>query len=254
MKCILIIAGSDTSGGAGIQADIKTAYKLGYHAVTIISALTAQNSLKVSDIMPVSGEFILKQMNTVLEDIKPDAVKIGMLFSINAIKKVAETISKYNLSPVVLDPILKASTGAWLLEKGNMEELKNRLFPLVDVITPNIYEAELLSNVKIKNMNDIESAAKILNKMGSQVVITGYHIKDEVIDIGYNGKDFFYIKDKSIDAKNAHGSGCIYSTSLSIFIAEGYSLTKAARLAHDFTKDAIKKGYSLGKGSGPAVP
>lgn len=255
MKCILVIAGSDSIGGAGIQADIKTAYKLGYHAVTVISALTAQNSLKVSDIMSVPDEFISKQINTILEDIRPDTVKIGMLFSIDAIEEVSEAILRYNLSPVVLDPILKASTGAWLLEKENIEELKRLLFPLVYVITPNVSEAELLSGVKINNLRKAEDAARTLKEMGPNVIITGYYTKDNnMVDIVYDGKGFFYIKDLVIDARNSHGSGCVFSTSLSIFIAEGHSLIQAAELAHNFTKEAIKRGYTLGKGAGPVMP
>jgi len=256
MKCILVIAGSDSSGGAGIQADIKTAYRLKYHAMTIISALTAQNSLKVADIMPIPEEFISKQLHVVLEDILPDAVKIGMLFSTDAVKVVSDVLSKKKLSPVVLDPVIKASTGAMLLKQESILLIKNRLFPLVDVITPNVSEAESLSGVRIKNLQDVEKSALVLYKTGvKQVIITGFCSEDKIVDVGYDGKDFFYIEDKPLlSASHSHGSGCVYSTSLAIFLAEGYSLQHAASLAHKFTMNAIRKGYPLGKGSGPVCP
>ncbi|RLB11217.1 MAG: bifunctional hydroxymethylpyrimidine kinase/phosphomethylpyrimidine kinase [Deltaproteobacteria bacterium] len=255
MKSILVIAGSDSCGGAGIQADIKAAYKLRYHAMTVISALTAQNTVKVADIMPVPEEFISKQLHVVLEDVMPDAVKIGMLFSTAAIKVVSDVLSKKKLFPVVLDPLLRASTGAMLLKQEGILCLK-RLFPQVDVITPNIYEAGLLSGIEIKHIKDVEKAALVLHKTGAKkVIITGFCSKDKIIDVGYDGKDFFYIEDKPLlSALHSHGSGCVYSTSLAIFLAEGYSLKQAASLAHKFTMNAIRQGYPLGKGSGPVCP
>ena len=252
MKCILIIAGSDSSGGAGIQADIKTAYKLGYHPATVISALTAQNSTGVRDIMPIPKEFIAKQINALLEDITPNAVKIGMLFSLDAIKLVAETISDF--SPIVLDPIIRASTGSLLLKEGGTEYMKQKLFPMVDLITPNRDEAEILSGVNIRNLDDMQNAAKILHALGTDVVITGYHEKDKVIDLAYDGKDFFFIEDEAIETRHGHGTGCVFSTSIAIFMAQGDSLQNAAQLAHKFTKEAINRAYPLGRGSGPVFP
>ena len=255
MKCILVIAGSDSSGGAGIQADIKTAYKLKYHAMTVICALTAQNSLTVAEIMSVPEKFISKQLYVVLKDTLPDAVKIGMLFSADAIKAVSDALSRYKLSPVVLDPLLRASTGPYLLKQDALLLLK-RLFCQVDVITPNVYEAEQLSGVEIKDLKDVEKAALVLHKIGAKrIIITGFRLQEKIVDVGYDGKNFFYIEDEAIlSTPHSHGSGCIYSTSLAIFLAEGLSLQQAASSAHEFTKNAIKNGYPLGKGSGPVCP
>ncbi len=254
MRSILIIAGSDSCGGAGIQADIKAAYRLGYHPMTVISALTAQNSIGVFDIMPVPREFISKQMNVILDDIMPDAVKIGMLFSIDAIAAVADMLLMYDLSPVVLDPLIQASTGAALLERGGMDRIKEKLFPIVSLITPNRHEAELLLNIKIDTLRELEEAAKALYDMGTMVVITGYCERDKVIDLAYDGRNFFYIEDKAIDIRHGHGSGCVFSTSIAIYLAEGKPLQRAVQLAHEFTKQAIKRGYPLGRGSGPVFP
>ena len=253
MKCILIIAGSDPSGGAGIQADIKTAYKLGYYPMTVISALTAQNSFKISDMMSIPKEFVLKQMSIILEDRIPDAVKIGMLFSADIIREVKEMLLRYKLSPIILDPLCRASTGAPLLEKG-AENMLKELFPIVDIITPNRSEAEFFAGIKISTQKDLEKAAKMLYSMGTKVLITGYKKRDKIIDLIYDGKDFFYVEDNIIDARNSHGSGCVFSTSLSIFIADGKPLIEAAQLAHIFTKEAIKKGCAIGKGPGSVMP
>lgn len=256
MKSILIIAGSDSSGGAGIQADIKTAYKLGYHPATVISALTAQNSVRVLDIMPIPKRFILNQIKAVLEDMVPDAVKIGMLFSLDAITAVVDMFSANKIYPIVLDPLIQASTGAALLEEGGIEKIKKVLFPTVNIITPNKYEAELLSNIKISNLKDLENAAMALHEEGAGlgVVITGYYKKDRIIDLIYDGRDLVYIEDSALDITHGHGSGCVFSTSMAIFLSEGNSFQKAAQLAHEFTKSAIKRGHPLGKGSGPVYP
>jgi len=254
MKCILIIAGSDSCGGAGIQADIKAAYKLRYHAATVISAITAQNSTSVVDIMPVDEDFIFKQLKAVLDDIVPDAVKIGMLFSAKAISVVLEFLKKYNLHPVVLDPIVKASTGASLLEEDGIDSLK-RLFLAADVITPNSWEAAFFTDMNINSIDDMKRAAISLYKTGAKnIVITGFSKEKEIFDLIYDGKQFSYIKDIKASYLHTHGSGCVYSTSLSIFLAEGYPLKDAALLAHNFTKEAILKGYPMGKGSGPVFP
>ncbi len=254
MKCIMIIAGSDSSGGAGVQADIKTAYKLGYHPATVISALTAQNSVGIQDIIPVPKEFISKQINAILEDMTPEAVKIGMLFSIDAIKLLADIFSVHGLSPIVLDPIIRASTGAFLLEEGGIEEMKRKLFPTVTLITPNKYEAEILSGININSLRDMEEAARILHDFGTEVVITGHYERDKVFDLAYDGMDSFFIEDEAIDTRHGHGSGCVFSTSIAIFLSQGIPLPSATRFAHKFTREAIKKAYSIGKGSGPVLP
>jgi len=254
MKSILVIAGSDSISGAGIQADIKTAYKLNYHALAVITALTAQNSVEILDIMPVSENFFKKQIKAVLDDVIPDSVKIGMLFSKKIIRILCEILPIYDLHPIVLDPIIKSSTGYMLLEEGGIEELK-KLFSISDVITPNVNEAEELTKTRIRSLKDMEKAVSILYETGAKnVVITGLKIKDRIFDLVYDGREIDVIEDEVIISKNSHGSGCVYSTSFSIFLEKGYSLREAARLSHHFTKDAIKRGYPLGRGSGPVFP
>ena len=254
MKSILVIAGSDSISGAGIQADIKTAYKLNCHALSVITALTAQNSLEILDIMPISEGFFRKQIKAVLDDVTPDSVKIGMVFSKGIIRLLREILPAYDLHPIVLDPIIRSSTGYMLLEEGGVEELK-RLFPISDVITPNASEAEELTKTRIRSLEDMERAASILHEAGAKnVVITGLKMRDRIFDLIHDGREIDVIEDEIITSKNSHGSGCICSTSLSIFLERGLSLKEAAQLSHQFTKDAIKRGYPLGRGSGPAFP
>ena len=255
MKCLLAIAGSDSCAGAGIQADIKTAYKLNYHAVTVISALTAQNSVDVLDIMAVPQDFIYKQLKAILDDIVPDATKIGMLFSSEAIEIVSEVLLKNRLPCIVLDPLVRSSTGKMLLDENGICKLKKRLFPVVDLITPNVYEAEILTETKIKNLKDMEKASIILYEAGAKnVIITGYHKRGKIIDMVFDGRDFFYIKDTLLPSQHNHGSGCVYSSSIAIYMSQGHPLKKAATFAHDFTKEAIMHGYPMGKGSGSVFP
>jgi hydroxymethylpyrimidine/phosphomethylpyrimidine kinase len=254
MKYILTIAGSDSCGGAGIQADIKTITALGAHALTAITAVTAQNSLSVTDIYELPGEFISRQVETVLEDIVPDAVKIGMLPSVHAIEVVAKLIERYGLKNVVTDTVMKASTGGALMDASAVTLLKEALFPLVKLVTPNLHEAGVLIGHEVNNIDDMERAAEELQKLGPDVVIKGGHLEGDCTDLFYDGRKTCHFYGPRIAGENTHGTGCVFSSSLAAFLAFGEEMVDAVRLAHDFTRHAIERGYPCGMGRGAVYP
>lgn len=251
IKSILIIAGSDSCGGAGMQADIRTLTSLGFHPLSVLTALTAQNSMGINDIYPIPSAFVLKQLETIITDIPVQAVKVGMLFSIANIKEIANFIKSHKLPHVVLDPILSASTGISLLEYKAIPVLKEILLPFANVVTPNIHEAAILAGTRIRNQKDMFQAAKLIKEMGPDVVITGGHLGKEPIDIVYDGNNFQQISGSRLDTPHTHGSGCVFSSALAAFLSQKNDLIKAAELAHDFVRHAIKQGYPCGSGSGP---
>jgi len=254
MRYVLTIAGSDSCGGAGIQADIKTITSLGAHALTAITALTAQNSLGVSSVYEIPVKFISKQIDIVTEDILPDAIKIGMMPSCLVIETVAKVIRKYKFENVVVDPVMKASTGWDLMDSSAITSLKELLLPLSRVVTPNLYEAGTLAGSKVANLDEMEWAAKEIKKLGPDVIITGGHLEESCIDILYDGKDIHHFHGERIDTGNTHGTGCVFSSSLATFLAMGEDIVDAARHAHEFTRAAIEKGYSCGRGAGVVAP
>ena len=254
MKCVLVIAGSDPMGGAGVQADIKTITALGAHAATVISSLTAQNSKGVKGIHLVPSSFIKEQAKAVMEDIAPDAVKVGMLGSREAVIAVAELLIQYDIQPVVLDPVLEASAGGYLLEKGALEVLKTRLLPLPQVVTPNIPEAEALAGIEIKSQKDMMEAAKRIAKVGASVVITGGHLGEITADLVYDRGKFLWAEGQRLNLPNTHGTGCVFSSALTTYMAKGKSVFEATKMAHDFTRYAIINSYALGNRPGPVNP
>lgn len=254
MKYILSIAGSDSCGGAGIQADIKTITSLGAHPLTAITAVTAQNSLGIASIHRLPASFISKQIKTMLEDITPQAVKIGMLLTGAAVRAVAGMMKKYGISNLVLDPLLRASTGKRLLEPGAIPILRDVLFPLTRVVTPNIDEAEILTGKRIRNLKEMEEASKAIKELGPDVVITGGHLKDNCVDLLYDGKDIHHFSGSRLTIEHTHGSGCVFSTALATFLAMEGDIKRATRLAHDFTRKGIKDGYPCGRGAGVVRP
>ena len=254
MKGVLCIAGSDSGGGAGIQADIKTITSLGAHAFTVITALTAQNSLWVSAIHPVPPGFIARQIKAVVEDRPPDAVKVGMVFTSAAVKAVSRMIARYGLSPVVVDPVLRASTGRLLLEPGALRWLRERLLPLATVVTPNLHEAELLTGKRVRTLKEMERAAREIFRMGPQVVIKGGHLKGESSDVLFDGKDITVFPGKTIASAATHGTGCVFSSALATYLAMGETVREATQSAHDMVRRAIRGGYSMGRGAGPVAP
>ena len=254
MKYVLVIAGSDSSGGAGIQADLKTVTCLGAHALTAITAVTAQSSQRINSIHGIPAGFISRQVETILEDLTPDAVKIGMLYSADAVFEVADLISRHALKPVVIDPVLKASTGKELLGHEALSVLREKLFPLARAVTPNLNEAGLLSGIKVETIDHMIKAAEIIGRTGPDVIVTGGHLEGKCVDILYDGKDLDMFEGEKIDTPNTHGSGCIFSSALATFLAFGERMKTATKMAHDFTRRAIVEGYPCGKGAGPARP
>ena len=254
IRFILNIAGSDSCGGAGTHADIKTIGGLGCHAVTAITAVTAQNSQGVFAIHEVPEGFIALQIETIVKDLSPDAMKIGMLPSSLAIREVAEAIKKTGIKKIVLDPVIKATAGGNFLEDSSIPVMKEILFPLIRVITPNMDEAAVLAGTSVGNVKEMEEAAKKLKKLGPDVIITGGHLQESCIDLLYDGKNMHHFQDSRMDTPNTHGSGCVFSASVATFLALDYSVAESARFAHIYTRRAIERGYPLGHGPGPVNP
>jgi hydroxymethylpyrimidine/phosphomethylpyrimidine kinase len=253
MKYILTIAGSDSCGGAGIQADIKTITGLGAHALTAITAVTAQNSLGIRAIQKVPARFIAKQLETIVEDVTPDAVKIGMLYSEAAVRVVARFIKKYRPPHIVFDPVLVSSTGSMLLEPGTIPSLKELLLPLVDVVTPNLYESGILTNKVVNNIKGVAEAAREIKAMGPDAVITGGHLRGRCMDLLYDGKEAYRFYGSRIPTIHTHGTGCVFSTALATFLAMKNDMPTATKRAHEYTRCAIMKGYKCGRGAGPVL-
>jgi hydroxymethylpyrimidine/phosphomethylpyrimidine kinase len=254
MKYVLTIAGSDSSGGAGIQADIKTITSIGCHALTVVSAVTAQNSLEVKGVYPVPASFVARQFEAVMADIVPDAVKLGMILTSSAIKAVARLIGKYGVRALVIDPVLKSSTGSNLLEPEAAGVLVNILFPLARVVTPNLHEAEVLTGMKVRNLKEMEEASRVINASGPAVIIKGGHLRGESVDILFDGKKTYYFRGTRLKSPHTHGTGCVFSSALASFLALDCSLERATRKAHDFVRAAIKTAYPCGTGAGPVNP
>lgn len=253
----LTIAGSDSGGGAGIQADLKTFSAIGCYGMSVVTALTAQNTQGVTGIHPVPPEFVEKQMEAVFTDIGTDAVKIGMLFSVELIEVVARNLKRFKPSNIVLDPVMVAQSGDRLVQDEAIGAIKSLLLPLADVITPNIPEAEVMIGRELKTIEQIRGAAKDLAGQGCQsVLIKGGHSEgDESIDLYYMAKAdrFIELSGKRIKTKNTHGTGCTLSSAITAYLAKGTELPEAVKCAKKYIEGAIKAGaaYTLGKGSGP---
>ena len=248
----MTIAGSDSCGGAGIQADIKTITCNKVYAMSAITALTAQNTTGVFGIMEVEPEFLQKQIDAVVTDIFPDSVKVGMVSSAALIKTVAFSVKKYGLKNVVVDPVMVATSGAKLMGDDALEALKTELLPLATLVTPNIPEAEILSGIKILSEKDMESAAKkIFEQYGSAVLLKGGHSINDANDVLYAGKNFLWFLSERIENKNTHGTGCTLSSAIAANLAKGYPLEQAVEMAKAYISGALAAMLDLGKGSGP---
>jgi hydroxymethylpyrimidine/phosphomethylpyrimidine kinase len=250
---ILIIAGSDSSGGAGIQADIKTVTALGSYAMTAITAVTIQNTIGVKSIVPIDPKEISNQIEFTSNDIKPDAVKIGMLHSTKVIRSVIRSLDVIKVKKIILDPVMIAKGGAKLIDSNAVELLKNQLMKKVSLITPNIPEAEILTDTEIKTKEDMIFAASILIEMGAKnVFIKGGHLGSKVVqDIFVNKKEIMLIKNKRITTSNTHGTGCTLSSAISTFFACGKTLKKSCELATKYVNNSIRSNLNYGKGHGP---
>ena len=250
---ILVIAGSDSSGGAGIQADIKTITSLGSYAMTAITAVTIQNTTGVKSIVAIDPKEISNQIEFTSKDIKPDAIKIGMLHSTQVIKSVIRSLDFIKVKKIILDPVMIAKGGAKLIDDKAVELLKNELIKKVTLITPNIPEAEILTNTKIKTKEDMIFAASILINLGAKnVFIKGGHLDSKLVhDIFINKKEIMIIKNRKITTSNTHGTGCTLSSAISTFFACGKTLKKSCELATKYVNNSIKSNLNYGKGHGP---
>lgn len=252
MNTALTIAGSDSSGGAGIQADIKTMTANGVYGMSAITALTAQNTTGVTGIMDVTPEFLEKQIDAIFTDIFPDAIKTGMVSSSELIHVIADKLKQYNASNIVVDPVMVATSGAKLISDDAIETLKECLLPLATVITPNIPEAEVLSDMKIESEEDMEKAAKLIfEKFGCAVLCKGGHQVNDANDLLYSADGPVWFKGKRIDNPNTHGTGCTLSSAIASNLAKGESLENSVKNAKDYISGALAAMLDLGKGSGP---
>ena len=250
---ILIIAGSDSSGGAGIQADIKTVTTLGSYAMTAITAITIQNTTGVKSILPISGKDISNQIEFTAKDIKPDAVKIGMLHSESVIKSVIKSLKIINAKKIILDPVMVAKGGKKLIDDKAIKILKNKFLSKVNLITPNIPEAEVLTDLKITNIKDVILAGKKLLKLGARnVLIKGGHLKSKTVqDVFINKNGVKIFKNRKILTKNSHGTGCTLSSAITTYFACGKTLKKSCDMAIKYVNHSLRTQPNLGKGHGP---
>ncbi len=253
MNTALTIAGSDSSGGAGIQADIKTMTAHGVYAMSAITALTAQNTTGVTDIMEASPDFLEKQLDCIFTDIFPDAVKIGMVASSGLIQVIAGKLSFYQAKNIVVDPVMVATSGAKLIEDHAISTLKSELLPLADLITPNIPEAEILSDMTIVTTADMEkAAAHICERFACNVLLKGGHNINDANDLLYTREGYtVWFNGKRIDNPNTHGTGCTLSSAIASNLAKGLDLTTSVKYAKNYISGALAYGLNLGKGSGP---
>ena len=250
---ILIIAGSDSSGGAGIQADIKTVTALGSYAMTAITAVTSQNTTGVKSVIPIKPKEIEKQIEFSCIDIKPDAVKIGMLHSSKVILSTIKSLKKLKLKKIILDPVMVAKGGANLINSSAIRTLKSKLIKKAFLITPNIPEAEVLSGIKINTLDDVKIAGKILLKLGAKnVLIKGGHQNSKLVkDVYLNTREMIVFKNKRIKTRNTHGTGCTLSSAITTFFSCGKPLKISCDLGIKYVNQAIKSNLNYGKGHGP---
>lgn len=253
MKTVLSIAGSDCSGGAGIQADIKTitAHKL--YAMSVITALTAQNTTGVYGIHDIPSEFVANQLDCVFSDIHPDSVKIGMVSNVEIINIIAEKLIKYNAQNIILDPVMVSTSGSKLISDNAIEALTTKLFPLAAVITPNIPEAEALTGCTIKSRDCmVQVAEQIAEKLKTgAVLIKGGHFENRADDLLYLNGTSYWFEAEQIDTNNNHGTGCTLSSAIACNLAAGYTIEESVLNSKDYITGALKIGLNLGKGCGP---
>ena len=250
---ILIIAGSDSSGGAGIQADIKTVTSLGSYAMTAVTAITSQNTTGVKSVIPINPEEIEKQILFTCKDIRPDVIKIGMLHSTEVINSVIKCLKKIKFDKIVLDPVMVAKGGARLINKNAIKLLKYQLVKKAFLITPNIPEAEVLTNSTIKNFKDMHNSVHILSKLGvKNILLKGGHLNSRYsYDVLLTNKKLKVFKNKMIKTKNTHGTGCTLSSAIATFLSCGKPLKKSCELGIKYVNQAIKSNLVYGKGNGP---
>lgn len=252
MKKVLTIAGSDCSGGAGIQADLKTMSAHGVFAMSVIVSVVAENTARVISIEDISPKVIADQMDAVFEDIVPDAVKVGMLSTPACMQAVAQKLRQYQPPHVVIDPVMYAKNGAPLMNPDAVGALIEHVLPLATVLTPNIPEAECIAKMKIESVDDMEQAARKIHQMGCQnVLVKGGHAVGDALDVLFDGQSFFHFETARIDTKNTHGTGCTLSSAIASNLALGHSVQQAVKLAKDYVTEGIRHSLAIGKGYGP---
>lgn len=252
MKTALTIAGSDSCGGAGIQADIKTMTMNGVYAMSAVTALTAQNTMGVRAIQEAEPEFLKQQLDAVFEDIFPDAVKIGMVSSSELIRVIAERLRTYQAVNIVLDPVMVATSGSALMKTDAVQTLMEELLPLAILVTPNIPEAEILSGMVIRTIEEMEAAAKqIGDAHGCAVLLKGGHNVNDANDLLYTKGKFQWFQGKRIENPNTHGTGCTLSSAIASNLAKGFSMEESVERAKRYISGALSAMLDLGKGSGP---
>ena len=252
MKTVLTIAGSDCSGGAGIQADIKTITAHGLYAMSAITALTAQNTTGVYGIMESSADFLKNQLDCIFSDIYPDAIKIGMVSSKELINVIAEKLKEEKANNVVVDPVMVATSGSKLLADDAIDDFINNLIPLATIITPNIPEAEVLSNIKINSADDMITDAKIISKKyKGAILIKGGHELNTANDLLFKDGEYEWFYGERINNPNTHGTDCTLSSAIACYLAKGYTLSESVKNAKEYISGALKANLNLGKGSGP---
>ena len=248
----LTIAGSDSSGGAGVQADIKTMTANGVYAMSAITALTAQNTTGVQGIYEVTPEFLSLQLDSIFTDIRPDAVKIGMVSSTGLIKAIADKLKEYKAERIVVDPVMVATSGAKLIRDDAIAALKDLLLPLATVLTPNIPETEVLAEMPVRSSEDMVTAAGIISsRYGCAVLCKGGHSLNDANDLLCANGEYYWFNGKRIDNPNTHGTGCTLSSAIASNLAKGYDLKTSVERAKEYISGALAAMLDLGQGSGP---
>ena len=251
-KRVLTIAGSDSGGGAGIQADLKTFSAFGVYGMSVVTAVTAQNTLRVNGVVGVPADFVGLQIESVLADIGVDCVKTGMLYSPETVHAVALKLQGSPVPFIVVDPVLMAKDGSHLLQRRAVDVLKNELLPQATLFMPNIPEAEIFTDMPIDSADDMKTAARRIYKMGcGAVLVKGGHLKGEAVDVLFDGNAILPLSSPRIKTRNTHGTGCTLSAAVAAGLAKGRSLGEAIRIAKAYVTKAIETSLSLGKGHGP---
>lgn len=252
MQNVLTIAGSDSSGGAGIQADLKTFSAHGVFGMSVITAVTAQNTLGVFAVQDISQEVIVKQMEAIFDDIPVAAIKVGMVSIVETIEAIASQLRRYHAVNVVVDPVMISKSGFHLLNPSAEHKLVEELLPLATIVTPNIPEAEVIARQPIHTLAEMEQAAKAIFAMGPRhVLLKGGHLEDDATDILYDGEHFTYLPSKRIDTKNTHGTGCTLSSAIAANLGKGMTVTEAVKAAKEYITTAIEHSFAIGHGVGP---
>jgi len=252
MKRLLTIAGSDSGGGAGIQADLKTFHAFGCYGMSVLTAITAQNTQGVHGVESLPPEFVALQLESVVNDIGVDAAKTGMLANAEIIHNLSQTIEQLDIPHLVVDPVMRAKGGDPLLRDDAQQALIEEIIPLAELITPNIPEAEVLAGRPIKTKDDMREAAKVIHNQGAKnVLVKGGHRQEDAVDVLFDGSEFTDYFSERIQSKNTHGTGCTYSAAIAANLALGHELKKAILISKKFITEAIRSSLDLGKGIGP---